>query len=197
MKVTIYSTAGINGNVVDLLSTVTTYGQLKTAVGNSYPWATSNVADESEKEYTSDSDTIPSEDFCLFVYPRQTKSGATMSKLPYNAVKRTINNIVDDSDEAEDFFGNFEILSTLELNEMLTKWYAYEEKMKSEEDFLDNTISLEDICKFIDYKYIVYTSDATDRPTVGTIVSSIVDHFAMPDLCQIKYKEIAKKKGWV
>lgn len=197
MKVTIYSTAGINGNVVDLLSTVTTYGQLKTAIGNSYPWSTSNVADESEKEYISDSDTIPSEDFCLFVYPRQTKSGARMSQLPYNAVKRTINNIIENSDEAEDFFGDFEMLSTLELNEMLTKWYAYEEKMKSEEDFLDNTITLEDICKFIDYKYIVYTSDATDRPTVGTIVSSIVNHFAMPDLCQIKYKEIAKKKGWI
>jgi len=197
MKVTIYSTAGINGNVVDLLSTVTTYGQLKTAIGNSYPWSTSNVADESEKEYISDSDTIPSEDFCLFVYPRQTKSGARMNQLPYNAVKRTINNIIENSDEAEDFFGDFEMLSTLELNEMLTKWYAYEEKMKSEEDFLDNTITLEDICKFIDYKYIVYTSDATDRPTVGTIVSSIVNHFAMPDLCQIKYKEIAKKKGWI
>lgn len=197
MKVTIYSTAGINGNVVDLLSTVTTYGQLKTAVGNGYPWATSNVADESEKEYTSDSDRIPSGDFCLFVYPKQTKSGATTSRLPYNAVKRTINNIVDDNEGAEDFFGDFEMLSTLELNEMLTKWYAYEEKMKSEEDFLDNTISLEDICKFIAYKYIVYIPGKMDKPTVEAIVSSIVDHFAMPDLCQIKYKEIAEKKGWV
>jgi hypothetical protein len=194
-KVTIYSTAGVNGGEFEILSTATTLGEVKEAVGSEkYPWGTSTIADETEKVYYSDDDVIPTVgDFALFVYPKSTKSGAG---LPYNGAKRIIQDLRNESSEAYSFFGNYTTKSTAELNELLDAWEEKELQAIEIQEVMDHSLSLDDILNFLRNKdekvshYLKYTTNSKISEDINTF-------FLAPDANQVKYDVLAKKLGFI
>ena len=195
-KVTIYSTAGVNGGEFEILSTATTLGEVKEAVGfDKYPWNTSVIADnQTEKTYYSDDDVIPATgDFALFVYPKSTKSGAG---LPYNGAKRIIQDLRNESSEAYSFFGNYTTKSTAELNELLDAWEEKELQAIEIQEVMDHSLSLDDILNFLRNKdekvsqYLKYTTNSR-------ISEDINAFFIAPDANQAKYEVLGKKLGFI
>lgn len=191
-KITVYSTAGVNGGEFEILSTLTTLGEVKEAIGfQAYPWSTSTIADESEKVYGNDSDLIPTTgDFALFVYPKSTKSGAS---LPYNGAKRRIQELRNESSAAYSFFGNYTVKSTVELNELIDAWEKKEEEASEIQEVMDHSLSLDDIINFLRSKSSHYLQDYNNE----RIEKDINAFFLAPDVNQTKYELLGKKLGFI
>lgn len=184
-KVTIYSTAGENAKVVEIPSTVTTFGALKTLIGAIYPWNTASVLDENETEYTSTSQVIPTSDFCLFVYPKETKSGQVASKLPYTAAKRK-------AIELGLITAN-DVKSALEINAAITAHEAKLAEKAAKQAENDNEVELIEIINFLKVKYHFVFKGTGYAVNSQSVVDAINAHFHMPDVCQSKYYEVKKK----
>jgi len=191
-KITVYSTAGINGGEFEILSTLTTLGEVKEVIGSqTYPWSTSTIADESEKVYGNDSDLIPTTgDFALFVYPKSTKSGVS---LPYNGAKRRIQELRNENSAACSFFGNYTVKSTVELNELIDAWEKKEEEASEIQEVMDHSLSLDDIINFLRSKSSHYLQDYNNE----RIEKDINAFFLAPDVNQTKYELLGKKLGFI
>ena len=189
-KVTVYSTAGANAAVYDVPVTMTTFGELKTLIGNVYPFETSNCFDDNERIFSSDDSTLPTGDFALFVYPRQTKSGAM---LPYTGAKRKIQELRDESSEARSFFGNYTTKSATDMNKLLDAW---ESKLKEEEviqEVIDHSLSFDDILDFLRSKSAYYLGNNSN----SQIQEDMKKHFLVEDEAQSKYETFGKKLGLI
>lgn len=196
IKVKVYSTAGQNGQVFDVEGGLN-FGQLKARIGSGYPWATSSVfsstAENGEQEVRGDNTVMPTTDFCLYVYPTQTKSGTVSENLPYNAAKRKVVELSKASEEGRRFFSGYEAGSTEAMNKRLVEWKVMQEKKAAEAAANDNVIEIEDVITFMKNHYSINSS--TRSCTVSAITEAAKKFFGPVDLCQAKYDSLKNRIG--
>lgn len=153
MNITVFSTKGRNRQVVE--SSATTWGELKSQL-NDMDIKTSGmraIIGETQVTLESSKAVLPVDfNFTLFLSPMKVKSGANVAELGYKDLKSTIKNIYHSSEEAEKHFGNYTIMSTDQLREVLEDWYdkksevleISEETKSSKERILDKLSSILD-----------------------------------------------------
>ena len=189
---TIYSTAGENAKAVNVEGGIS-FAQLKNVIGNTYPWTTSTVmftnAEGNEVTVDNSNTIMPNTDFCLFIYPRATKSGTIASKLPFNAARRKCAEIAASSSKAASFMSGFTRMSAKDMNALITKWQVEENKVKAAAEAQDNEITWTNIAEYIYNNYHCGTS-------VQSMAKRLEEHFEMPDVCQSKYNEIKERNGF-
>ena len=185
ITVTVYSTAGENGATFNVEAGVS-FAQVKTTIGAKYPWNSANIMymiGGDEVEVRSDNTVMPSGDYCLFVYPKTTKSGGPVS---YNAAKRKIGELVSNNREAAHFFAGYTEMSTAQMNQKLHAWAAEQDKKAKEIAANDDVISIADVVKYMLNTHGINYSRGCS--TTEDIIKKAEAHFAMPaDACQAAY----------
>lgn len=118
-EITIYATRG--GNMKKILSTATTWGELKPQIRKEGFDVSSLLAAENitRHDLISDLAVLPTGPFRVIMRPKETKSGAG---LPYKEVRGLIQVLVGSSDAAKSHFNcdgkNYTLKSTDELNRL-------------------------------------------------------------------------------
>jgi len=117
-EITIYATRG--GNMKKILSTATTWGELKPQIRKEGFDVSSLLAAENitRHDLISDLAVLPTGPFRVIMRPKETKSGAG---LPYKEVRGLIQALVANSDAAKAHFNegkNYTTKSTDELNKL-------------------------------------------------------------------------------
>lgn len=137
MKITIYSTKGKQKYVHE--TSATTFGELKNELRNEFDFnsltATENIT---RRDLTVDSALLPTEDFNLFLRPKQTKLGA--SNLSYREAKDLVKSSSDNTKEAIKihFGANYTNLSTQDLNKAVELFINNPPVSLPEEDLEDS-----------------------------------------------------------
>lgn len=162
MNVTVFSTKGKKRQVVE--STANTWGELQKEL-NAQGIETKGfkaICGESQVTFESSAAALPkgltqagevSTDFTLFLTPIKVKSGCDaidVEAMDYKACKAFIKEEIDSDPEAKAHFGNYTILSTAAMRELIEGWLiANSEELEeaSAMDILDDVIASLEVLK--------------------------------------------------
>ena len=119
MKVTVYSTKG--QQKYEHVSTATTWGALKEELSGLFDFATLNATENiTRRDLSVDTATLPEQDFVLFLRPRDTKSGASLSYKAAKAIVKKDRTLQEAIKTA--YATDYTHLSTAQLNEAIERF---------------------------------------------------------------------------
>ena len=119
MKVTVYSTKG--QQKYEHVSTATTWGALKEELSGLFDFATLNATENiTRRDLSVDTATLPEQDFVLFLRPRDTKSGASLSYKAAKAIVKEDRTLQEAIKTA--YATDYTHLSTAQLNEAIERF---------------------------------------------------------------------------
>ena len=119
MKVTVYSTKG--QQKYEHVSTATTWGALKEELSGLFDFATLNATENiTRRDLSVDTATLPEQDFVLFLRPKDTKSGASLSYKAAKAIVKKDRTLQEAIKTA--YATDYTHLSTAQLNEAIERF---------------------------------------------------------------------------